>query len=356
MLRRTRATPVSVPSLPLHHPVPLTPGRDRPSRGTTAGRRGSSRRPGAPDRRAWLFGALAGSVGAAPVSRPAPPWAGTRLRRFVQGGTAPGVSTRDLLVPGTDSDVPVRLYLPPGPGPVEGRPLVVAFPDGGWAAGAPGATAWLSSRVAARVGAVVAEVHHRTAPEHPAPAAFLDAYAATSWLAEHAERLGGRSDRIGLIGGGAGGGLAAAVALDARDRGRPAVAFQALVCPATDLTLASPSIAEHTRAPFLSGSDVRRSVARYLGDLADPRDPSFSPLLAEDHRDLPPALVLTASHDPLRDDGVRYVQALRTAGVPTEHAEVPGSCHGFFTAAGLCPRTAGAALDVVVASLRRALG
>jgi len=303
MQSTTPATPTATTS----DPDPLTLGSDRPSWGAAAGRRVSA------------------------------------------------VRTRDLQVPGAEEDIPVRLYLPPGPAPAGGRPLVVSFPDGGWVSGGLGASAWLCDRVAARVGAVVAEVDHRTAPAHPAPAAFLDAYAATSWLAEHAEVLGARSDRVGLLGGGAGGGLAASVALDARDRGRPAVAFQALVCPATDLTLTSPSAAAHSRAPGPSGAALRRSVALYLGDLADPRDPLLSPLLAESHAKLPPALVLTAEHDPLRDDGLRYVRALWAAGVPTEHAEVPGSCPGCLDAAGRCPATAAAAVGILVSALRRAL-
>lgn len=303
-----RSTPSAPPTPTTSHPDPLTLGSDRPPREAAAGRR------------------------------------------------VPAVRTRDLHVPGVEQDIPVRLYLPPDPAPAGGRPLVVSFPDGGWVTGGLGASALLCGSVAARVGAVVAEVDHRTAPEHPAPAAFLDAYAATSWLAEHAEVLGCRPDRVAVLGSGAGGALAAAVALDARDRGRPTVAFQALVCPVTDLTLTSPSVAAHSRAPGPSGAALRRSVAMYLGDLADPRDPLLSPLLAESHAKLPPALVLTAEHDPLRDDGVRYVRALWAAGVPTEHAEVPGSCHGCLDADGRCPVTAAAVQGVLVSALRRALG
>jgi acetyl esterase len=277
-------------------------------------------------------------------------------RRHVGAEQPAGVTTVDRLAAGGDRDVPVRLYVPRGPVPDGGRPLVVAIPGGRWVRGDVGASVWPCGRIAARVGAVVAHVGCRLAPEHPAPATHLDAYAATVWLAEHAGWLGVRADRIALLGDGPGATVAATVALDARDRGRPAVAFQALVCPATDLTLASPSVAEQSAAPGSSGAALRRSVALYLGDLADPRDPLLSPLLAESHARLPPALVLTAEQDPLRDDGLRYVRALWAAGVPTEHAELPASGSGFLDGPGGCPVTAAAALGILVSALRRALG
>jgi acetyl esterase len=277
------------------------------------------------------------------------------VSRLLHGRPGAGVTTADPLVPGGDDDVPVRLYTPPGPAPAGGRPRVVAFPGGGWVYAGLGTSSWLCSQVAAGVGALVAEVGYRTAPEHPAPAAHLDSYAATVWLAEHAHALGGLADRVALLGDGAGGTLAATVALDAHDRGRPSLAFQALICPATDLTLASPSIAEHADGPVLRRSDLRSCVDLYLGDLADPRDPLLSPLLAASHRGLPPALVVTAEHDPLRDDGLRYVDRLRVNGVAVQHAEVPGSAHGFFAFAGACRRTAAPAREILVAALRRAL-
>ena len=211
--------------------------------------------------------------------------------------------------------------------PTGGRPLVVAVPGGRWVRGGIGASVWPCGRIATRVGAVVAHVGCRLAPEHPAPAAHLDAYAATVWLAEHADRLGVRPDRLALLGDGPGATVAATVALDARDRGRPAIAFQALVRPATDLPLAAAAPVGGGPSPADEG--LRRWASQHLGELADPRDPLVSPLLAEDHRGLPPALVVTAAVDPLRGDGLRYVEALRAGGVPTEHAEVPsGGCPG----------------------------
>jgi acetyl esterase len=287
-----------------------------------------------------------------------------RRRRLLDPGPAAGVTTLDRLAAGGQRDVPVRLYVPRGPAPAGGRPLVVAVPGGRWVRGGIGASVWPCGRIATRVGAVVAHVGCRVAPEHPAPAAHLDAYAASAWLAERAGQFGARADRLALLGDGPGATVAATVALDARDRGRPAVAFQVLVRPATDLTLAALSRAA---APAPDGgalrtgdADVRRWADGYLGDLADPRDPLVSPLLADDHRGLPPALVVTAEQDPLRDDGLRYVDALRASGVPAEHAEVPTATSGSAGGPG-CTGRGRPPVDpvlegVVVSALRRALG
>lgn len=273
----------------------------------------------------------------------------------LDGASAAGVTTEDLLVPGADQDIPVRLYRPTAP-PAQGRrPLVVDFPGGGWVHGGVGASAWLCSHLARVTGALVAEVGYRLAPEHPAPAAHHDAYAATSWLAEHATTLDARADRLVVLGEGAGGTLAATVALDARQRARPAVALQALLYAPTDLTLTSLSVAESADGPVLTGRGEHSFVEVYLGDLADPRDPLVSPLLADDHARLPPAFVLTAEDDPLRDDGLRYAAALRAAGVPVEHVETPSSRHRSFSLPRTCQAAAEPALAALAAAIRRAV-
>lgn len=139
-------------------------------------------------------------------------------RRLLDRRPAAGVTTLDRLAAGGQRDVPVRLYVPRGPAPAGGRPLVVAVPGGRWVRGGVGASVWPCGRIATRVGAVVAHVGCRVAPEHPAPAAHLDAYAAAAWLAERAGQFGARADRLALLGDGPGATVAATVALDARDR------------------------------------------------------------------------------------------------------------------------------------------
>ncbi|WP_448613978.1 alpha/beta hydrolase [Modestobacter sp. URMC 112] len=280
-----------------------------------------------------------------------------RRRRLLERRPAAGVTTLDRLAAGGERDVPVRLYVPRGPAPAGGRPLVVAIPGGRWVRGGVGASVWPCGRIATRVGAVVVHVGCRVAPEHPAPAAHLDAYAATAWLAERATRFGARPDRLAVLGDGPGATVAATVALDARDRGRPAIAFQVLVRPATDLTLAALGPvrppARTGGAPLPGEADVRQWADRYLGELADPLDPLVSPLLAEDHRGLPPALVVTAEHDPLRGDGLRYLDALLAGGVRAEHAEAPMG--GPSRPARGRPPVDPALEAVVVSALRRAL-
>jgi acetyl esterase len=186
---------------------------------------------------------------------------------------------------------------------------------------------WMCSTVATTVGAVVVSVDYRLAPSHPFPAAVDDAYATLEWAVGE---FGG--ERVGVMGESAGGNLAAVVSLLARDRGGPAIHHQALLYPATDMSR-TPSGSPDT--PILSPAEMNAFRRYYLGD-ADPRDPRMSPLLAEDHSGLPPALVQVAEHDPLREDGVRYAAALRAAGTPVRFTEYVGMPHGYLNFPGVC--------------------
>jgi len=269
------------------------------------------------------------------------------------GGVARGVRLTDSTARGEVGPVPVRTYRPEraDSGPL---PLVVNYHGGGWTLGSLDSADWLCSQLATRVGAVVVAVDYRLAPEHPAPAAHRDACAVTAWVAEHAAELGARSDRLAVLGESSGATLAASAALAARDRGGPAMRLQVLLYPITDLTLSSPSIEQLPDEPILRSADLRAYVSLYLGGNVDGGDPDVSPLHAEDHRDLPPALVMTADHDPLRDDGRRYVQRLAAAAVPVQHLEFADSPHGFFSFPRIC-RAAGPGLDAVAVALQRAL-
>jgi acetyl esterase len=158
----------------------------------------------------------------------------------------------------------------------------------------------------------------------------------------HADALGGRADRVAVMGDSAGGNLAAVVCLLAREGG-PAIDAQVLLYPVVDLSLDAPSTAAFERGPMLTRADMDVFRANYLGEDGDASDPFCSPLLPPDHRELPPALVITARIDPLHDDGVAYADRLRAAGVPTRHTDHARAVHGFICFPGMC-RAAGEAL------------
>ena len=229
------------------------------------------------------------------------------------------------------------------------------FHGGGFVVGDLRLADWVSSSVAVTVGAVVVSVDYRLAPGHRFPAAVDDCYAALVWAAQHAADLGAggpgeAAPRIGVMGESAGGNLSAVMCLLARDRGGPPVSHQALLYPPTDLTRMPPNAA---KSLIISEPEMLAFRRLYLGD-ADPADPSVSPLLAEDHSGLPPALIQVAEHDPLRGDGVRYAAALRSAGVPVRFTEYVGMPHGYLNFPGIC-RSAPQALAELCAEQKAAL-
>jgi len=249
------------------------------------------------------------------------------------GKVADGVSASDRAVPGPAGDITVRVYRSagaPAPGP---RPLVVYFHGGGFVFGELRLGDWLCSEVALKIGAVVVSVDYRLAPRHRFPAAVEDCYAALTWAADHAAELGATGP-LGVMGESAGGTLSAVMCLLARDRGGPAISHQALIYPATDLTPHHRAGAD-PNAPFLSAGEMDVYRRLYLGPDGDTSDPMASPLLAEDHSNLPPALIQVGEHDPLREDGRRYAAALRAAGVPVRLTDYVGMPHGFINFPGL---------------------
>ena len=268
------------------------------------------------------------------------------------GGVAPGVVLTDATAAGAAGPVPVRTYRPAGPS-AERPPVVLNFHGGGWAVGSLDGADWLCSSVAATVGAVVVSVAYRLAPGHRWPAAAEDCYAALVDVVARAAELGVDPARVAVMGDSAGGNLAAVVSLMARDRSGPAIASQALLYPATDLTLSSPSIERNAHAPVLTAGDCRAFRDHYLGG-QDPRHPYASPLFASDHRGLPPALVQVAEHDPIRDDGLRYAAALREAGVAVRTTTYVGMPHGYLSFPRLC-RSAPQALHELCTELGEAL-
>ena len=279
----------------------------------------------------------------------------SKVTSWIFGTTPPGVAARDQVIPGPGGDIPVRVYRgPAGPDP-DRRPLVLYFHGGGFVLGSLRMGDWLCGNVAAQVGAVVVSVDYRLAPLHPFPAAVEDCYAALAWAAGSAEI--GAKGPIGVMGESAGGNLAAVVSLAARDRGGPVIAHQALLYPATDMSDSGTSLAaaRASRNPaFVHADEIEAYHRMYLSADGDAVSPLASPMLAPSHEGLPPALVIVGEHDPLHDDGVRYAEKLRAAGVPVRLTEYVGMPHGFLNFPGLC-RGAAQALSELVAEQKAAL-
>jgi acetyl esterase/lipase len=256
-----------------------------------------------------------------------------RIGAVLFGAVPRGVAIDHLEVPGDHGPLRVRRYRTRATSP--DAPLVINFHGGGFVLGDLDGNDWYCSTLATEAGAVVVSVDYRLAPEHPAPAAAADCIAATRWLAEHAAEVGATGPLV-VTGDSAGGNLAALVAIAARDAGGPPIALQALIYPATDLTMSFPSTHELADAPIIGRADMDAFVRHYLGPDGDPADPALSPFHVEDLTGVAPALVQTAEHDPLRDEGRAYAERLRDAGVPTRWTEYAGMPHGFVSLPGVC--------------------
>ena len=257
----------------------------------------------------------------------------------------------DRTVPGPAGELPVRVYTPEGEAPF---PIVVFFHGGGWVVGTLDTYDPLCRALAAATPAVVVSVDYRLAPEHRWPAAVEDAYAATLWASRNAAALGGAQHRLAVAGDSAGGNLAAVVALGARDRGGPAIAFQLLVYPVLDAAGDTPSWREYAEGYHLTAAGMRWYWDHYLGG-ADGAAPDASPLRAAFVGGLPPALVIGAECDILRDEGEAYAARLAEAGVDASAGRYPGVVHGFFRWRAVTG-AAEAALQEAAAALRTALG
>ncbi len=229
----------------------------------------------------------------------------------------------DAAITGPAADIPVRIYRPTRG---VGGPVIVYFHGGGLVMGSNHSFEPLARELASAATVTVVAVEYRLAPEWPPPAQFDDAYAATEWVSRHADELGVDVDRLAVVGDSAGGSLAAAVALAARDRGGPAICAQVLLYPGLDRDMTAPSIAALADAPMLARDDIDYMHALAGGDAADPYQ---VPAHADDLSGLPPAIVVTAGCDPIRDWGERYAARLRDAGVQTTVTRYPGMYHGF---------------------------
>jgi acetyl esterase len=271
-------------------------------------------------------------------------------RTFTQPDPPAMAEVRELRA----GEVPLRLVRPAGTQAAQVLPVLVYFHGGGWTIGDLDTHDVLCRQLAQAAGAAVVSVDYRLGPEHRFPAAVDDCLAATRWVRAQAAALGVDASRLAVGGDSAGGNLAAVVCLALREAGEPLPAFQLLIYPATDMRAVAPSHASNGQGYLLTRDSIAYYTGHYLGeDLALRSDWRASPLLAFDHRGLPPALVLTAGFDPLRDEGLQYADALSAAGVPAQYLCFERQIHGFITM-GRVLDEANLAVQVCAAALRRA--
>lgn len=262
-------------------------------------------------------------------------------------------SVQDLPAAGPDGPIPLRHYVPMGADAAK-LPALVYCHGGGWVLGDLESHDGVCRHLANRVACVVVSVGYRLAPEHKFPAAVEDAIAATRWVARHAPDLRVDADRIAVGGDSAGATLAAVTCLAARETGVPKLRYQLLLYPVTDLDMSSPSQARLAEGYLLTRNTLSWFYANYLRGPEDKADWRASPLKAASVAGLPPALVLTASHDPLCDEGEAYARRLIEAGVRVTTWRVPGQLHGFLPM-GRLMRAAGPTLDEIARHLKAAL-
>ena len=238
----------------------------------------------------------------------------------------PVAKVENRTIPGPAGEMPIRIYTPQGNGPF---PILVYLHGGGWSICSLDTHDAPCRSLANGANGVVVSVEYRLAPEHKFPAGLQDCYAATLWVAEHAAELNGDVSRLALGGDSAGGNLTAVITQMVRDQGGPRLTFQLLIYPATDLTAQTLSKTENATGYFLTRDDMDWFEEHYLQKQEEKLNPMVSPLLARDVSHLPPALIVTAEYDPLRDEGEQYGQRLQEAGVPVILRRYDGLTHGF---------------------------
>ncbi|MEN9538845.1 MAG: hypothetical protein RLZZ126_1080 [Pseudomonadota bacterium] len=277
-------------------------------------------------------------------------------RRSVTQPQPPEVaSVQELSAPGPAGAIPLRQYRPADSTASDVLPVLVYYHGGGWVIGDLDTHDVLCRQLANAAGCAVLAVHYRLAPEGIFPAAVEDAYAATRWVVANAAALKVDAQRLAVGGDSAGGNLAAVVSLLARDAGDLPIAFQLLIYPAVDMRQLTPSITSNGTGYLLEQATMAYFQGHYTGgNAAVHEDWRASPLLAADHKNLPPALVLTAGFDPLRDEGLLYADKLAASGVKTSYVCFERQIHGFITMSKVFTE-ANAAVRLCAAELRNAL-
>jgi acetyl esterase len=293
--------------------------------------------------------------GAPPTHTLSPERARADLRAQVPAVSGPLASVArvdDRMVPSAAGAlaIAVRVYTPAGPGPFPG---IVYYHGGGFVIGDLETHDPLCRQIAARTGAVVCAVDYRLAPEHPFPAAVDDAFAAARWFLARGAEFGADLDRLFVMGDSAGGTLATVTALALRDQPSPRLRGQILIYPITDhVDAGSASYAEFAEGYGLTHDVMRWFMRHYAADPADATDPRVCPVRMPTLRHLPPAFVLTAEYDVLRDEGERYAERLREDGVDVTWERAAGLHHGFIRLFGILDES-GQWIDHVAAWMRR---
>ena len=239
----------------------------------------------------------------------------------------------DRNIPGPAGEIPVRIYTPVAAGS-DALPVLVYYHGGGWVIGDLETHDALCRTLANEAGCKVVAVDYRLAPEHVFPAAVDDCYAALKWVEANGASIGVDATRIAVAGDSAGGNLAAVISQVAKAEKGPRIALQLLIYPVTDTDVDTGSYKENESGYFLERDGMIWFFDHYLKG-ADRNDPRVAPLKAVSLAGLPPAYVVTAGFDPLRDEGRAYADALKAAGVPTEHVNYEGMIHGFFNLQGV---------------------
>jgi len=268
--------------------------------------------------------------------------------RFVSNPEPPELrSAEPLAIPSAAGPIPARIYTPLKLRQANGlAPGLVFFHGGGWVIGDLDSHDVVCRKLADEGQLIVISVDYRLAPEHKFPAAVDDAITATKWIADNAVALGIDAARLSVGGDSAGGNLAAVAAIAARDGDGPAIAGQLLIYPAVDFAMTHPSHSEPETSVLLTHSVIKWFRDHYLNGAADVHDWRASPARASTLIGLPPAYVLTAGADPLRDEGNEYAERLREAGVAVTHRNFPGQFHGFFTMGKLLRQADVAATEI----------
>lgn len=276
------------------------------------------------------------------------------LREAQKLPPGPATDVREHRVAGPGGELAVREYRPLGATGTLGA--LVYFHGGGFVLGSLDSHDALCRQLTVDSGCALFSVDYRLAPEHKFPRAVDDAYAAACWAHEHAAKLGIVPTRIAVGGDSAGGALATAVAMLAKQRGGPALAFQLLLYPVTDLrSFDTPSYLENATGYYLTHASMIWFRDHYLASAADRSDPRASPLACQDLQGLPPALVITAEYDPLRDEAEAYARALQAAGVPCKLTRYDGAIHAFASMYAYLD-VGRAAVAEAAAALREAIG